>query len=94
MMFKALAVLLLGSIAGFFVPRWLQFMFTMALANGLVSLGSVLLMRGGVVAFGQGLMSACGTMLPPFDVCAWFAVSFCELLKDQLLVDVRFGCFW
>jgi branched-chain amino acid transport system permease protein len=35
-------------------------MFTMALANGLVSLGIVLLMRGGVVAFGQGLMSALG----------------------------------
>jgi branched-chain amino acid transport system permease protein len=30
------------------------------LANGLVSLGIVLLMRGGVVAFGQGLMSALG----------------------------------
>jgi branched-chain amino acid transport system permease protein len=30
------------------------------MANGLVSLGIVLLMRGGVVAFGQGLMSAIG----------------------------------
>ena len=35
-------------------------MLTMAMANGLVSLGIVLLMRGGVVAFGQGLMSAIG----------------------------------
>jgi branched-chain amino acid transport system permease protein len=52
--------LLLGWLAGAFLPRWLQFMFTMALANGLVSLGIVLLMRGGVVAFGQGLMSALG----------------------------------
>ena len=43
---------------------------------------------------GQGLMSAFGTMLPPFDVCSWFAVSFCEPLKDRLFVDVRFGCFW
>ena len=60
MTFKAFGVLLLGSIAGFFVPRWLQFMLTMAMANGLVSLGIVLLMRGGVVAFGQGLMSALG----------------------------------
>lgn len=32
----------------------------MAFANGMVSLGIVLLMRGGVVAFGQGLMSAIG----------------------------------
>jgi branched-chain amino acid transport system permease protein len=38
----------------------MQFMLTMAMANGLVSLGIVLLMRGGVVAFGQGLMSAIG----------------------------------
>ena len=60
MTFKALAVLLLGVLVGFFVPRWLQFMLTMAMANGLVSLGIVLLMRGGVVAFGQGLMSALG----------------------------------
>ena len=60
MTFKALAVLLLGCVVGFFVPRWLQFMLTIAMANGLVSLGIVLLMRGGVVAFGQGLMSALG----------------------------------
>ena len=60
MIFKALGVLLLGCVVGFFVPRWLQFMLTMAMANGLVSLGIVLLMRGGVVAFGQGLMSAIG----------------------------------
>lgn len=53
-------LLLLGWLAGALLPRWLQFMFTMALANGLVSLGIVLLMRGGVVAFGQGLMSALG----------------------------------
>lgn len=45
---------------GFFLPKWLQFMWTMALANGLVSLGLVVLMRGGVVAFGQGLMAALG----------------------------------
>jgi branched-chain amino acid transport system permease protein len=56
----SVGVLLLGGLAGAFLPRWLQFMFTMALANGLVSLGIVLLMRGGVVAFGQGLMSALG----------------------------------
>jgi len=45
---------------GLVLPKWLLFMCTMAFANGLVSLGIVLLMRGGVVAFGQGLMSAIG----------------------------------
>jgi ABC-type branched-subunit amino acid transport system permease subunit len=56
----AVLLLLLGATLGLWLPRWLQFMLTMAMANGLVSLGIVLLMRGGVVAFGQGLMSALG----------------------------------
>ena len=43
---------------------------------------------------GHGLAAAGSAWLPPFDVCAWFAVSFCEPLKDRLLVDVRFSCFW
>jgi len=45
---------------GLALPKWLLFMLTMAMANGLVSLGIVMLMRGGVVAFGQGLMYALG----------------------------------
>lgn len=53
-----LIVLLLA--AGFFLPKWLQFLCTMAAANGVVSLGIVLLMRGGVVSFGQGLVFAGG----------------------------------
>ena len=46
--------------AGWFSPRWLTFLVTMAAANGLVSLGIVGLMRGGVVPFGQGMMFAAG----------------------------------
>ena len=57
---SSVLILLLGWALGTALPRWLQFMLTMAMANGLVSLGIVLLMRGGVVAFGQGLMSALG----------------------------------
>jgi ABC-type branched-subunit amino acid transport system permease subunit len=45
---------------GVFIPKWLLFLCTMAAANGLVSLGIVLLMRGGVVSFGQGLVFAAG----------------------------------
>jgi len=48
------------AIAGWFSPRWLTFLVTMAAANGLVSLGIVCLMRGGVVPFGQGMMFAAG----------------------------------
>jgi ABC-type branched-subunit amino acid transport system permease subunit len=57
---RALLVLLVLVGVGYALPSWMQFMLTMAMANGLVSLGIVLLMRGGVVAFGQGLMSAIG----------------------------------
>ena len=45
---------------GWMLPRWLQFLATMAFANGVVTLGIVLLMRGGVVSFGQGMVFAIG----------------------------------
>ncbi len=47
-------------VAGWFMPKWLTFLLTMAASHGLVSLGIVLLMRGGVVSFGQGLVFAAG----------------------------------
>ena len=47
-------------LAGLALPKWLLFLCTMAAANGIVSLGIVLLMRGGVVSFGQGLVFAAG----------------------------------
>jgi ABC-type branched-subunit amino acid transport system permease subunit len=47
-------------VAGWFMPKWLTFLMTMAAANGLVSLGIVGLMRSGVVPFGQGMMFAVG----------------------------------
>lgn len=48
------------AVAGWFAPKWLTFLVTMAAANGLVSLGIVGLMRGGVVPFGQGMVLAIG----------------------------------
>jgi branched-chain amino acid transport system permease protein len=47
-------------VAGWFMPKWLTFLMTMAAANGMVSLGIVMLMRGGVVPFGQGMVFAIG----------------------------------
>ena len=58
--FRATCILLACLGLGLLLPKWLQFMLTMAMANGLVSVGIVLLMRGGVVPFGQGLMAALG----------------------------------
>lgn len=53
----AILVLLL---AGLVLPKWLLFLCTMAISHGLVSLGIVLLMRSGVVSFGQGFVFAVG----------------------------------
>jgi ABC-type branched-subunit amino acid transport system permease subunit len=56
------AVLVFAGLAvvGWFLPKWLTFLLTMAAGNGLVSLGIVSLMRGGVVPFGQGMLFAAG----------------------------------
>lgn len=48
------------ALAGLVMPKWLTFLLTMAAANGLVSLGIALMMRGGVVPFGQGMVFAAG----------------------------------
>ncbi|WP_158045901.1 branched-chain amino acid ABC transporter permease [Skermanella pratensis] len=46
--------------AGLLMPRWLLFLGTIAASYGIVTLGIVLLMRSGVVSFGQGLVYAAG----------------------------------
>jgi ABC-type branched-subunit amino acid transport system permease subunit len=53
----AIVVLLLAGLAA---PRWLLSLGTLSAASGLVSLGVVVMMRGGVVSFGQGLVFAAG----------------------------------
>ena len=53
----AIAVL---SALGFVLPKWLLFTATMAASHGIVTLGIVILMRGGVVSFGQGLVFGAG----------------------------------
>jgi branched-chain amino acid transport system permease protein len=51
-----LALLAIGAV----LPRWLLFLVTMAASHGVVSLGILLIMRGGLVSFGQGLFFALG----------------------------------
>lgn len=53
----AIVVLL---IAGLAMPKWLLFLSTMAISHGMVSMGIVILMRSGVVSFGQGFVFAAG----------------------------------
>jgi len=51
-------VLLLG--LGWLLPGWLTFLLTIALAKSLVVLGLLILMRAGLVSFGQGLYYCIG----------------------------------
>jgi branched-chain amino acid transport system permease protein len=53
----ALALLL---VAGVFMPSWLVFLLTVAFAKGLVVLGLLVMMRAGLVSFGQGLYYGLG----------------------------------
>ena len=57
----ALAIVMVALVvAGPFLPAWLRFVCTVALANALVVLGLLLLMRTGLVSFGQGLYYCIG----------------------------------
>lgn len=47
-------------VAGPLLPNWLRFVSTVALANALVVIGLVVLMRTGLVSFGQGLYYCIG----------------------------------
>jgi ABC-type branched-subunit amino acid transport system permease subunit len=68
LIFKSIKAQIVSGVAGIafllgvgaFLPKWLLFLCTMSAANGIVALGIVLLMRGGVVSFGQGLVFAGG----------------------------------
>lgn len=57
--------------AGSVMPKWLTFLITMAASHGLVSLGIVLLMRGGVVSFGQGLVFSVGGYAAALAFSKW-----------------------
>ena len=48
------------AVAAPFLPRWAGFLVTIAIAKALVALGLLLLMRTGLVSFGQGLYFAIG----------------------------------
>jgi len=51
-------------IAGSFVPSWILYTVTIALAKSLVAIGLVVLFRCGLVSFGQGLFYCLGAYVP------------------------------
>ncbi|HEX7969142.1 MAG TPA: branched-chain amino acid ABC transporter permease [Stellaceae bacterium] len=57
---SALVAFLALAALGHLLPNWFILLATMALAKGLVALGLVVLMRGGLVSFGQGLFYCAG----------------------------------
>ncbi len=57
----------LGAV-GFVLPRWTVFLFSLALARGLAALSVALLMRAGLVSFGQSLFFATGAYTAAFMV--------------------------
>src|SRR5262245_8094703 len=54
------ALLLAAIAAAWMAPQWLVFLLTLASAKGVVVLGLLLLMRTGLVSFGQGLYFGLG----------------------------------
>jgi len=61
LIWSAIAALASGALAiAWAGPQWLVFLFTLALAKGVVVLGLLLLMRTGLVSFGQGLYFGLG----------------------------------
>jgi branched-chain amino acid transport system permease protein len=64
MSFKTILLLLAGIAASYaatlVLPQWLTFIVAISLGKGLVVLGLVLLMRAGLVSFGQGLYYCVG----------------------------------
>ena len=67
-------------VVGWFLPNWLQSLLVLALGKGLVVVGLVLLMRTGLVSFGQGLYYCLG---------AYAAVSVGRIFKlpDSILMS-------
>ena len=58
--FALVALLLAVAAGGPFLPKWALFLLTIAVAKGLVALGLMLLLRAGLVSFGQALYYCLG----------------------------------
>jgi len=78
------------------LPNWLGFITTIALAKGLVVLGLVLLMRTGLVSFGQGLyfciggyvVGIAGSRWGITDVALLLAITVCTALLLSALLGL------
>jgi ABC-type branched-subunit amino acid transport system permease subunit len=83
----ALAVFLAG---GWFLPDWIQSLFVLALGKGLVVVGLVLLMRTGLVSFGQGLYYCIGAYAA-VSVGRIFGIADSILMSDVIVMPLFGG---
>ncbi len=65
------ALVLALAVAGAVLPRWLVFLLALALAKGVAVLSIVVLMRAGLVSFGQGLFFAASAYAAGFAMRWW-----------------------
>jgi branched-chain amino acid transport system permease protein len=72
-------------VAGAVAPDWLTFLFVIALAKGLAACGVVVLLRGGLLSFGQGLFYCAGAYGAGLAM-TWGRIS------DALLLVLIGGC--
>jgi ABC-type branched-subunit amino acid transport system permease subunit len=76
-----LTLVLLPSV-GIFFPKWLLFLITISIAKGFVVLGLMLLLRTGLVSFGQGLYYCLGGY-----TAGWMTLNFQVTDLPLLLVS-------
>ncbi|AOY89115.1 branched-chain amino acid ABC transporter permease [Marinobacter salinus] len=79
--FLGLAILAVGLV----LPNWMSYLLTIAMGKGLVVLGLVLLMRAGLVSFGQGLYYCVGAYV------AGMLTQFAEVTDVLLILLASIG---
>lgn len=90
---RGLGVLLVAAlvVAGLVLPRWLVFLLALALAKGVAVLSVVVLMRAGLVSFGQGLFFAGAAYAAGFAMRWWGIREALLLVPWSVAVAVGLG---
>jgi len=73
---------------GLVLPEWVIFLMALALAKGLVVLSVVLLMRAGLVSFGQGLFYAAAAYAVGFAINRWGIGEATVLLSIGVMASI------
>jgi len=87
----ALAAVAVLAVAGVALPRWLVFLLTLAFAKGVAVLSVVVLMRAGLVSFGQGLFFAAAAYAAGFAMRGWGLREALVLVPLAVAVAVFLG---